>query len=335
MAETDFADIRSGSRYRGTRFPGFSTGGVDVTTGNQSQFAPAYGEAKPTQPEAAPVSQEQAGGGLAAIKPSGGLGGQLVAAGLPYAATKLGQAAGGAIGTNLAAGASFGEATKAGLGAAVNKGLGGITASGSGFVGPPTAAQSAAGSRASGIGGSVGAGIGTFAAGLLTGQSFKQAAAGGIGSAAGTAIGTAIGGPVGGFIGGTIGSFASKLFGGKKPTNAGVGGAFHFDTDQKDFWWDSKKGNSAQNLGTLKQVAGNVRNFVAEYNRTNPGTPITGFVNNINAGVRDRINATLSNGEKVTAKPGDFQGFQDAIISSLQKSAKTNYQTQQANRFAT
>lgn len=332
MAETDFYDVRS--TRGGSRYPGFSSGGRNDATGNvnaaprtanpsASLTASGASATTPATPAEAPAiattgSQKAAGGGLS------GLATQSV---LP----SVGKTAGQAIGSALGTGAKIGDALSFGaravsdkIGNAVGNAASSVSNLGSQTVGKTLGSSSVikTPTAAGGLGASLGAGIGTFAAGLLSGQGLGKSAVSGVGSAAGTYLGTAIAGPIGGFIGGTLGSLVGGLFKGGKPTNAAAGGSFQLDNDgSNDAWWHLKKGNSAQNLTGIQQIASNIRNYAKQYNAQNPTSPIVGNISQINFGVRDKVTAMV-NGEKITTKAGDFQAFQTAIINKLLEQSK-------------
>lgn len=332
MAETDFYDVRS--TRGGSRYPGFSSGGRNDATGNvnpaprtsnpssslNASGASAVNAATPSEAPATSVST------TGSQKTSGGLSSLATQSVLPSVGKTAGQAVGSALGTGASVGDALGfgyNAVSDKIGNAIGNATSSISDLASQTVGKSAGASSVIKSptASGGVGASIGAGLGTFAAGLLTGQGVAKSAISGVGSAAGTYLGTAIAGPIGGFIGGTLGSLVGGLFKGGKPTNAAAGGAFHLDNDTSDFWWQSNKGNSAQNLSGLQTIASNIRAYTQAYNAQNPSSPLVGTVNNIDFGVRDKVKAYV-NGELVTASKGDFQGLQTAIINKLTEQAK-------------
>ncbi len=243
VSEQEFYLI-NGNKYRGSRYSNFAGAGVDPQ-GNVSSAANenAANSAATYTDGSGGATATPTGGGNPASSVSEGLvsdgseaGGAapsygqmardvVIGGGIPYAANKIGSAAGRAIGVGATTSAGLQEGVSAlsnkvsmgliggtsGLGAGASATNAALAARGANF-GPATqgavntASNSAGAIKGANVGSAIGAGFGTAAATLLTGGSVKDAVKGGLGSAAGTYIGTALGGPIGGFIGGTIGS---------------------------------------------------------------------------------------------------------------------------------
>jgi hypothetical protein len=227
MSENDFYQLQ-GNKYRGSRYSNFSSTtatpqGDIPNASNENSVSSAIantGNITPTSqaPSAGLLSKSSGGSNEQSSGKEQSTASALVGGALPFVGSTVGQTAGAAIG----AGANLSQGLSSGLSSLANKvSFGTIGTAGNatnaalaglgGKAGPATqqavnaASATKLGSGAN-LGGAAGAGIGTFAATLLAGGDFKEAAKAGAGSAVGTAIGTAVAGPVGGFIGGTIGS---------------------------------------------------------------------------------------------------------------------------------
>jgi hypothetical protein len=356
MPETNFADIR-GTRGRGGRYPGFSGGLTSQNSGNAIAVGPTltnqaavYGQGPvkrtpndPRQLEAAPAEEPKATGGIAKTAAQLLLPSAISAGATAVKALSNGVSAAGALnkaGSSLVS-SNFGldslgqalgmGATKTGGNIAANAASGLSKAKVPGSV--SSVGQTASG-FSSALSNSVIPGVSTFAADLIGGKGVERAAVDGVGAAAGAAIGS-IGGPVGSFVGGFIGSNLGRWLGigGSKQTNAGAGGSFSATDPATDSWWDMKKGNSAQNLEILKQLSGNVRSYVSDYNTKNSGTPISGQITGLSYGNRDPWIYTY-NGQTYKGKAGDPNALQESILKNLTSGASANYQSQIANKFA-
>lgn len=159
-----------------------------------------------------------------------------------------------------------------------------------------------------GLGGGIGGTIGNIA-GSLGGAA--------IGSSMGTILGMA-GGPVGAIIGGFLGSAIGGLFGNKKPTNAAAFGNLNFDTGTATYS-HMNKGNSAENMGILKQSFDQVMTFVQGFNTLGAGK-ITGGISGIDMGVRDAGRATVTGAlgsQSVSAGAGQFGQLAINSLKSL------------------
>lgn len=220
MSEQSFGLASQQNRYRGGRYPAFSSGGIDAA-GNVGGVAPITNPG--TLESSVRPTVESPSTGLTQMPeiPSMGetLKNTIAGTALPYAGSTFGASAGSA----LAGGAGFGEAISGG-GRAVGESIGGFLGSGSGASTAPgtffsSEGGSAAGSSMGGsLGAAAGAGVGTAAATLISGGDVGTAAKAGAGSAAGyyagSALGTAVGGPIGGALGGVIGSSIGGAVGG-------------------------------------------------------------------------------------------------------------------------
>lgn len=159
-----------------------------------------------------------------------------------------------------------------------------------------------------GLGGGIGGTIGNIA-GSLGGAA--------IGSSMGTILGMA-GGPVGAIIGGFLGTAIGGLFGNKKPTNAAAFGNLNFDTGSATYS-HMNKGNSAENMGILKQSFDQVMTFVQGFNTLGAGK-ITGGISGIDMGVRDAGRATVTGAlgsQNVSAGAGQFGQLAINSLKSL------------------
>lgn len=159
-----------------------------------------------------------------------------------------------------------------------------------------------------GLGGGIGGTIGNIA-GSLGGAA--------IGTSMGTILGMA-GGPVGAIIGGFLGSAIGGLFGNKKPTNAAAFGNLDFNTGSATYS-HLNKGNSAENMGILKQSFDQVMTFVQGFNTLGAGK-ISGGISGIDIGVRDAGKATVNGAlgsRTVTAEAGQFGQLAINSLKSL------------------
>lgn len=219
MSEQSFGLASQQNRYRGGRYPAFSSGGIDAA-GNVGGVAPITNPG--TLESSVRPTMESPSTGLTQMPEIPSMGESLknaaIGAAVPYAASTFGASAGSA----LAGGAGFGEAISGG-GRAVGESIGGLLgSSGGASTAPGTFFASEGGSAAgSSLGGSlgygIGAGVGTAAATLLTGGDLKDAAKSGAGAAVGGAVGSALGSAfpvVGTAIGGVVGSAIGGAVGG-------------------------------------------------------------------------------------------------------------------------
>jgi hypothetical protein len=226
MSENDQFYGGEGNKYRGSRYPNFSSGSLD-SAGNLATVSES------TNPGAVAGSLSGSAGtssGLTSVGPTnlpgldipeapsvGSQAGMLAASvGIPYATKTFGEAAGSAI----SGGASTSQALSQGASAVWNKATG-LLGSGAGEAGAAagsTAAGAAGGAGAAGAAGSTAAGS---AAGA-TGAAAAPAAAGSTGAAAAGSLGSRAGSAFssGAAIGTGVGTAVVGLLSGQKPRDA-------------------------------------------------------------------------------------------------------------------
>lgn len=314
MAENDFY-VLNGNRYRGSRYANFSGGGTDA----QGNVTSAVNENASNQiaqsgnkPNINPtdVPQQTEGVGVkppAPPEPPKTMGEQAtdmaIGGVVPTAATTIGSAAG----TSLASNVGFGDALEMGVSGAINKVSGGLlgTASSStnaalagmgGKFGPATQGAVQKAGTGMGIGGAAGSGIGTFAASMLTGGKFKDAAIGGIGSAVGYALGNAIMPGVGGFIGSTLGSMVGGMFGGDMKRES-VSGDFQANKDGR--YYVAKSGGKGTKAEQQSKYTQNITKILNSFADAVGLKYTSGFYTHSNIGKKDQKTAYITHKDHI------------------------------------
>lgn len=326
MAENDFYTL-NGNSYRGTRYANFAGGGTDAqgnvssaVNENAANDVAQSGNKPTTNPTDVP--QQTAGLGVVPPKietpPTMGEAATDMAIGgvVPSVATTIGSAAG----TSLASNIGFGKALDMGVSGALNKVSGGLlgTASsstnsalasmGSKF-GPATQASVGKAATGAGVGGAIGSGAGTFAATMLTGGSFKDAAKAGIGSGIGFALGNAIMPGIGGFVGSTLGSMAAGMIGGGIKRES-VSGAFKPTADGK--YQATTVGGKGTNKEQQSKYTSNITNILNSFSDAIGLKYKAGFSTHSNIGEKDQKTAFITDADHAIGAKKSAQKWQGA-----------------------
>lgn len=334
MAENDFY-VLNGNRYRGSRYANFSGGGTDaqgnitsaVNENSTNQIAqsgnkpninptdvPAQTSGVGTPPPAAPEAPKTVGQ-QASEMAIGGV--------VPTAATTIGSAAG----TSLASNVGFGDALNMGVSGAINKVSGGLLGTASsatnsalagmgGKFGPATQSAVGKAGAGAGIGGAAGSGIGTFAASMLTGGKFKDAAVSGIGSAVGYALGNAIMPGVGGFIGSTLGSMAGGLFGGGIKRES-VSGDFRPNEDGR--FYAAKTGGKGTKPAQQSKYADSINNVLNSFADAVGLKYTSGFYTHSNVGKKDPKTAFITHQDHVNRAAASAAKYKQSLPKLMAK----------------